>query len=93
MGKTKKIINEHDVLINIVELASELAEKRMLEEWRVAKDCHSIEDLLEFHYDEIYIEEDGVISYTENAQDDFTQYYGDYYFLIENCATDNPRLI
>jgi hypothetical protein len=91
--KTKKPINEHDVLINIVELASELAEKRMLEQWRLAKDCHSIEDFLESHYDEIYIEEDGVIMYTEDAQDDFTQYYGDYYFLIENCATNDPRLI
>lgn len=78
-----------NVVVNIVELASELAEQRMLESWMVAKDCYTVEELLESHYDEIYVREDDVITYTEDAQDDFNDYYCEIYNTIESCVIQN----
>jgi hypothetical protein len=59
-------------LINILELASELANTKLVENW---KDSIEIfEDL-----------EDGSIAYTEQAQDIFNEYYDDYLLLIKTC--------
>jgi hypothetical protein len=59
-------------LINILELASELANTKLISNW---KDSIEIfEDL-----------EDGSIAYTEQAQDIFNEYYDDYLLLIKTC--------
>ena len=59
-----------NVTINILELASELAER----------------DLLEQAYFDVYAkDENGDTYYTEEAQDLFDQLYDEYYALIEKC--------
>jgi len=59
-------------LINILELASDLANAKLVANW---KDSIEIfEDL-----------EDGSIAYTEQAQDIFNEYYDDYLLLIKTC--------
>lgn len=64
-----------NVTVNILELASELA----LTE-------------LELHgnYDAMYKEDGSVMTYTEDAQDEFNELYDKYYSIIESCQiTDN----
>ena len=64
-----------NVTVNILELASELA----LTE-------------LELHgnYDAMYKEDGSVMTYTEEAQDEFNELYDKYYSIIESCQiTDN----
>jgi hypothetical protein len=73
----EKPINEHDVLINVVELASELATESLLRNWDYEKKGR------------IFIEENGVLSYSENAQDDFNYFYDKYYDLILSCKSNN----
>ena len=61
-----------DITINILELASELAHIKLMNEWR----------------DSIRIFEDETASvtvYTEEAQDIFNEYYDNYLTLIESC--------
>ena len=61
-----------DITINILELASELAHIKLMNEWR----------------DSIQIFEDETASvtvYTEEAQDIFNEYYDNYLTLIESC--------
>ena len=70
---SEKTFNEHDVLINVVELASELATESLLRSW----------DYLS--KGQIYIEDDGVLSYTEKAQEDFNYFYDKHYDLILSC--------
>jgi hypothetical protein len=60
-----------NVTINIVELASELADLQM-EEHRPVMEINTIED------------ENGCITYTEEAQDIFNDLYDKYYAIIEN---------
>lgn len=74
---SEKTFNEHDVLINVVELASELATESLLRSW----------DYLS--KGQIYIEENGVLSYTEKAQDDFNYFYDKQYDLILSCKSNN----
>jgi hypothetical protein len=74
---SEKTINEHDVLINVVELASELATESLLRSWDYEKKG------------QIYIEENGVLSYTENAQDDFNYFYDKHSDLILSCKSNN----
>jgi len=74
---SEKTINEHDVLINVVELASELATESLLRSWDYEKKGR------------IYIEENGVLSYSENAQDDFNYFYDKQYDLILSCKSNN----
>jgi hypothetical protein len=57
--------------INEIELASELAHKKLLEN-------HS---LMEIYEDE----QADITSYTDEAQDIFNEYYDEYLFLIEMC--------
>lgn len=65
----EQIKNDSMVLINIVELASELAHERVIQYGPVN--------------DEALINDDG--TYTESAQNDFNQYYDEYYDLILSC--------
>ena len=61
-----------NITINILELASELAHIKLMNEWR----------------DSIRIFEDETASvtvYTEEAQDIFNEYYDNYLTLIESC--------
>lgn len=73
----EKTINEHDVLINVVELASELATNSLLRSWDYEKKG------------QIFIEENGVLRYTENAQEDFNYFYDKHYDLILSCKSNN----
>lgn len=67
----KQVINEHNVLINAVELASELASIELDEGWG---------DTIVIWNDE----EDGVLNYTEEAQDIFNDLYDKYMSMIES---------
>jgi hypothetical protein len=59
-----------NITINKLELASELAHERLVDNW-----SESIK---------IYEDEDaGITNYTEEAQDVFNDYYDDYLHLIE----------
>jgi hypothetical protein len=61
-----------NVTINIVELASELADK----------------DLEGHFGQNRWIEDDDTLVYTEESQDLFNEYYDYYYSLIENYKVD-----
>jgi hypothetical protein len=63
-------MNEHEITINAVELASELAARH----------------LERVHYDRIQIWEESEEGerYTEEAQDIFNDLYDEYYTLIES---------
>jgi hypothetical protein len=63
-------MNTHEITINAVELASELASAHLERVWtgRIV----------------IWEKVDGVQTYTEDAQDLFNEYYDDYYTLIES---------
>jgi hypothetical protein len=63
-----------DITINILELASELAHIKLMNEWS----------------ESIKIFEDDTASvtvYTEEAQDIFNEYYDNYLTLIESCKS------
>jgi hypothetical protein len=63
-----------DITINILELASELAHIKLMNEWR---------DSIRIFEDET----DSVTVYTEEAQDIFNEYYDNYLTLIESCKS------
>jgi hypothetical protein len=65
-------MNEHEILINAVELASELASAELSRDW-------------DYEIDDMEVEVDGVISYTENAQAVFNELYDLYYDQILKC--------
>ena len=72
----EKIRNEHDVLINVVELASELAHNQLEKDYS---------DLIT-----IYKETDEPDTYyTEEAQDIFNDLYDRYYDLVLSCKSNN----
>ena len=61
------------IKINIIEVASELAEKEMRKE-------HG-----DYHYDNVFCKEvDEITVYTEEGQDIFNDLYDEYYSFIEN---------
>ena len=60
------------ITINKLELASELADIKLEREWR---------DSIKIYVDE----EEGITTYTEEAQDLFNEYYDEYLSLIESC--------
>jgi hypothetical protein len=65
-----------NITINKLELASELAHERLVDNW-----SESIK---------IYEDEDaGITNYTEEAQDIFNDYYDDYMLLIEGMEVKN----
>jgi hypothetical protein len=74
--------------VNEIELASELAEDRMLVMYACKRRCESVKELLEFHYDDIYKEDEdsGVIMYTEELQDEFNFWYDYYLTKIDEAS-------
>ena len=66
--------NEHEITINKLELASELAEQKLLMEVRLSNGTF-----------EIYEEDENEVRYTGKAQDRFNHYYDEYLGLIEQC--------
>lgn len=61
------------ITINKLELASELAHIKLLREWYRPQES-------------IYVDEEAnELTYTEDAQDRFNEYYDDYISLIESC--------
>jgi hypothetical protein len=64
----EQIKNDSMVLVNIVELATELAHQKVVD------NDTSNEPIINY---------DG--TYTEDAQDEFNDYYDEYYNLILNC--------
>jgi hypothetical protein len=71
-----------NITINIVELCSELASKKLLEYYQFfnsEKTEYEIEDMISF-------EIDNVISYKEEAQDMFNDFYDDYWDLIMSIS-------
>ena len=67
-------IEEVFIVINKIELASELAEQKLLIEVRLSNNTF-----------EIYEEDEEEVRYTEKAQDKFNHYYDEYLGLIEQC--------
>ena len=65
-------MNEHEVLINVVELASELADASLIANWS--------ESVQIFKDDQAEI-----LEYTEDAQDIFNELYDNFYNVILNC--------
>ena len=65
--------NEYEITINKIELASELASAKL-------------EDMVEeniYSYDDIYVESEAEMTYTEVGQDIFHEYYDHYLTIIE----------
>jgi len=62
-----------NVTINIVELASELADYELLENWK---------DSIKIWEDD---EDEECTTYTDEAQDIFNELYDKYYTIIERC--------
>jgi len=62
-----------DIKVNIVELASELANERVFEEFLTG----------EQGFDYIYKEDSDVVEYTAEAQKVFDDYYDYYYGFID----------
>jgi hypothetical protein len=60
------------ITINKIELASELASLKLEQEWGDSIQIYSDEDA-------------DVLTYTEEAQDIFNDYYDKYLSLIESC--------
>ena len=72
-GITKTNNKMENVLINKLELASELAHRKLVENW----------------YESIQIYEDeyaGITNYTDEAQDIFNELYDEYLQLIEELT-------
>ena len=67
--------------INILELASELADARL-------RDEENSDNFGEMFPDGIEIEEGDTITYTPEAQDIFNDYYDYYYTIIEKYSQD-----
>lgn len=64
--------NEHEITINKLELASELASEKLMANW--SESIQIFED-----------DDDEIVSYTDQAQDIFNEYYDEYLTLIESC--------
>ena len=67
-----------NITINKIELASELAHKKLVANW---SESISIYFVFKVYEDE----EASVTVYTEEAQDIFNEYYDEYLTLIESC--------
>lgn len=65
-------MNEHEVLINVVELASELADASLISNWS---------DSIQIFQDD----QAEILEYTEEAQDIFNDLYDNFYNIILNC--------
>ncbi len=65
----KTMSNEHEVLINIVELASELADAKLRKDW-------------DYRDGDIDVEDEDETRYTETAQEQFNDLYDIFYNAI-----------
>jgi hypothetical protein len=78
------------IKINKLELASELAENQLKQDWSVPSFLRMIgvkdDEYNPYHnHPPMYHkDEDGTIRYTEQAQDVFNEYYDEYLTLIES---------
>jgi hypothetical protein len=63
-----------NVTVNIVELASELAQADLE---------------LHMNFGAMYKDDGSVMTYTEEAQDEFNELYDKYYSIVESCRIDN----
>jgi hypothetical protein len=73
-------MNTHEAKINIVELASELADRELRQ---YADQLNEADYRFEFPNGVETEEEAGITTYTEEAQDKFNELYDQYYTLIE----------
>ena len=73
--------NTNEIKINILEVSSTLANTKLFEYYK--RNNYSLsQDELE---DLILVEdEEGVLVYTEDAQDLFNNFYDEYYSILEN---------
>lgn len=69
------MINEYEITINKLELASELADMKISYQIGLGK----------YTYDEIYEESESEMRYTEKGQDEFNGLYDHFLNLIETC--------
>jgi hypothetical protein len=74
-----------EATINILELASELADSHTVQKFAETKGC-SVKKFLELYYNEVYVEGEWCISYTDEAQDVFNEYYDFYLDFIERVV-------
>jgi hypothetical protein len=74
--------------VNEIELASELAEERMLLMYAWKRRCDSVKELLEFYYDDIYVEDEDseVLTYTDELQNEFNFWYDHYLDKIDEAS-------
>jgi hypothetical protein len=62
-----------NITVNIIELASELADKELQEKW-------------DFRDGQIFVDDkQGGLMYSEEAQDIFNRFYDEYYTIIQSC--------
>jgi hypothetical protein len=69
------MINEHEITINKLELASELADTKVVDMVEEGIYCNN----------DIYKESESEMTYTEIGQDLFNEWYDHYLNLIESC--------
>ena len=74
--------------VNEIELASELAEERMLIMYAWKRRCDTVKELLEFYYDDVYVEdeESEVLTYTDELQNEFNFWYDHYLDKIDEAS-------
>jgi hypothetical protein len=74
--------------VNEIELASELAEERMLLMYAWERRCDTVKELLELHYDDVYVEdeESEVLTYTDELQNEFNFWYDHYLDKIDEAS-------
>tara|TARA_Y100000768_G_C23906869_1_gene647969 strand:- start:180 stop:446 length:267 start_codon:yes stop_codon:yes gene_type:complete len=81
--------DEHIITINKIELACELAENQLKQDWSVPSFLRMVgikDDKYNPYHNHprmYHKDEDGTMRYTEQAQDVFNKYYDDYLTLIE----------
>ena len=68
--------------INVVELASELANKKLVE----YSETLSEKEFTKIFPQGLQVETEDETRYTEEAQDLFNEYYDDFYDIIETCV-------
>jgi hypothetical protein len=65
-------MNNEQITINKLELASELAHAKLIANWSESIKIYEYEGA-------------AITNYTDNAQDIFNEYYDEYLTLIEQC--------
>jgi hypothetical protein len=65
-------MNTENVTVNKLELASELAHRKLVDNWEASIQIYEDENA-------------SVTNYTDEAQDIFNEYYDEYINLIESC--------